>query len=750
MTGLSPSRVRTKTSELADFFRGQPSRHIQHHPVEGPPQSALLEIPQTEDLHTKKMSTRIPFLGRTRKKSTHSMKSGGKPSATRGYESEVAESSASKKDRRLSHPVPPPEPASRHPPLPAALPQINVPSQSLGSKFVAQFSYVKSRKATPSPRSPQAGPSEGSMSGTLSPPITPRAASFDSASTSASANHPSTPRAGPTITVSASPDNMEDYKDLFTLPRHKTSAAPRRQSSTPASEYRDNYHKTESSVTLTPSPPTSPRTNHSATVHDARTSSFFRSEVKEREARRLADIPRSSKVARKETSSVRRLEDSTPDDSTEESARQVHSADLAPVIDVTPPPPPPKASSPVSRSRLRTASSVKDPASTPPSIPLPAPPTITPTLSLSSPPSPILATTTSASVRPLTRPRANTIGSVPPSPQIATITGVRSSSPSKRTIKLSNETPSAAKQRSNKENASDLDAMTPGQLRQALLTRNTQYEDLAAHYLEVTQAHAAEKSALEKKIALLEADAMRRDKEIQGFTWMLNNGGKVTPDFTQIPGPRTHRSPSSSSKPSSRRFQYTDDSGAESHATSGVESVSAMSGCVKKGLRPLTLGESSSYNIYRSKPAAGRGPAVDSGISDHSQRTSTSVYSASSSTSATSSASSLVPPSPGIPISSLSAIPEVGTVSSDVSEISMSPTRDSLSASEWETDDRRWGRAARRMSTSSSSSAATSAYSSNLGRGRPPSIAQVLQKSPTMDESLEKLRPFTGKNTACT
>jgi hypothetical protein len=45
------------------------------------------------------------------------------------------------------------------------------------------------------------------------------------------------------------------------------------------------------------------------------------------------------------------------------------------------------------------------------------------------------------------------------------------------------------------------------------------------------------------------------------------------------------------------------------------------------------------------------------------------------------------------------------------------------------------------MTSSSSSTAASSAYS-NIKRSRPPSIAQVLEKSPNMDDILDKLRPF--------
>ena len=54
-------------------------------------------------------------------------------------------------------------------------------------------------------------------------------------------------------------------------------------------------------------------------------------------------------------------------------------------------------------------------------------------------------------------------------------------------------------------------------------------------------------------------------------------------------------------------------------------------------------------------------------------------------------------------------------------------------------------RASHRTSTSSMSSSSTGAsstYPGNIKRSRPPSTAQVLEKSPIMDDVLEKLRPF--------
>jgi hypothetical protein len=53
-------------------------------------------------------------------------------------------------------------------------------------------------------------------------------------------------------------------------------------------------------------------------------------------------------------------------------------------------------------------------------------------------------------------------------------------------------------------------------------------------------------------------------------------------------------------------------------------------------------------------------------------------------------------------------------------------------------------RASRRISASSltSSSTAASSVYSTIKQSRPPSIAQVLEKSPNIEDVLEKLRPF--------
>lgn len=76
MAGVSPARrLRTKTSDITDFFR------VGHHSATRPVQNDLstsssmtLEVPSADESTglTKKRTTRIPFLGRTRKKSNQS------------------------------------------------------------------------------------------------------------------------------------------------------------------------------------------------------------------------------------------------------------------------------------------------------------------------------------------------------------------------------------------------------------------------------------------------------------------------------------------------------------------------------------------------------------------------------------------------------------------------------------------------------------------------------------------------------
>lgn len=650
----------------------------------------------------------------------------------------------------------PPETSSRPPPLPTTLPPINVSSPSLGSKFAAHFTPSKPRKLSPRPA--QASPGEGSTSGMLSPPINSRGASFDSTSSGGSVNRSPTPRAAlqPTITVSLSPDNIEDYKDLFTLPRKKLPAQ-KRQPSTPASEYRDNFHDGDSNVTLSPTPPTSPRMQFPNPPSDSRLASTRRSESTHRDSQSSVDdrpnqVPRSPKTR---LPSMKRQSNIPKADNSEELARNSrNTSELGPVIDISPPSPVVLKPSPsLHRSRLRTPTTERP--SEPPSIPLPEPPKSNPIQAILSLPSP-----SHRSPEPSTEPvvtqrrRAHTIGTVPLASKPPSPIPTSSLSGAQKRAKVHSDNASAVKQSSNKENA-NLNTATIEELREALLARNRDYEELANYMVKVTASHAAEKKALERRISTLEKDMQKKDNELRGVAFLVNNPphGSANPQnqvaYRQSPVPQP--------KLGFRMLHSADDSGAESHQTSGAESIaesfrgSVTSGTesptsmrVKRVMRSSVLADAGFLGRAPSTKSK-RGLGIDAVVPEMPLRSSlsqrSSVYSLSSSS--TSSASSLLPPSPsGTTLSSLSAIPESTTYAT--SPPPKSPrVSGSLSAGEAE-NQRQPSRTSRRISTPTlvapSSAQATSAYSANLKRGRPPSIAQVLEKSPLAQEVLETRR----------
>ena len=78
MSGLSPSRrLRTKTSDLTDFFRGSTNSSSQLRPIQkDPATSTHLEVPSGDEATSvKKKITRIPLFGLSRKKSNVSSSS---------------------------------------------------------------------------------------------------------------------------------------------------------------------------------------------------------------------------------------------------------------------------------------------------------------------------------------------------------------------------------------------------------------------------------------------------------------------------------------------------------------------------------------------------------------------------------------------------------------------------------------------------------------------------------------------------
>jgi hypothetical protein len=405
--------------------------------------------------------------------------------------------------------------------------------------------------------------------------------------------------------------------------------------------------------------------------------------------------------------------------------------------------------SPTIRSRMRQPST---PArSRPPSMPLPLPPTPNP----SSATFPGLQGTQaikkeSASAKAIVRPRAHTIGAVV---DLSTSLAPLAKPAANKLIP-----PTITDTSSKADNEIlDIENASVEELRKALKFRNLQYDELASFILKMTESHIAEVTALEKKISTLTKDALKREKQIKGFTLLLSDEESSHYPKPLPPGILNQSRFASSmesdhdrntSQGVSRKLSYQSDSGAESHATSGAESLRASGASGSESMtsmirnkrlrRPYPLGDQA-YAASRTGTALRSSrlpPGVGGGSPDipHSNTKRSSISSISGSPS--SSTSSLLPPSPSITMSSLSAIPEGPTATLRL------PRYDSSDQQE----ERRALRASHRTSTSSltsSSTAASSSYSTNIKRSRPPSIAQILEKTPNMDDVLEKLRPFS-------
>jgi hypothetical protein len=99
MSGKSPRRIRPKTSDITEFFRTSNLSSSSRHPdndvsTQSQATTYTLDVPSTSSQHpslAKKKSTRIPFLGRSRKKSNPNASDAGSASV---HESDVGEPSS--------------------------------------------------------------------------------------------------------------------------------------------------------------------------------------------------------------------------------------------------------------------------------------------------------------------------------------------------------------------------------------------------------------------------------------------------------------------------------------------------------------------------------------------------------------------------------------------------------------------------------------------------------------------------------
>ncbi|KAF8161707.1 hypothetical protein BJ912DRAFT_1099764 [Pholiota molesta] len=791
MSSASPSRgLLAKTSDLTDFFRGGghsslQARHSNNDISTTTRSSMALEVPSSCDegavaaVPTKKKITRIPLFGRSRKKSNQSAtsspfaSSGGGRYSSEGGELEMSSASRGPStDRRPSEPLiniqpPPPLPTKSH-------------NSSLTSKFAARFSYARSSKAAVNQTdSASVKPAAQSPSPGLHPPGT-RSSSLESGSSNGTKSRSTTPRpapAQPTITISLTADDLDEYKDLFSRPENEASTTLQggkqriraesegtmassstrypeqpttyRRGQTPAAAIAAAVrHRATSSIGGNERPP-SPQQKNPKNSSDRKSHERNDGSSTPRPHDTAREFPRPSEMEKGLPPSLQRR--------TSVAVGSLHS---------------PEGTAPASiRSRMKRPSSPS--RSRPPSIPLPLPPT--PSLPSSPPPNvpaspgaqtPTRESFSSSRGEGSVRPRAHTISSgVVPTSRLA-----RSA-----TAKAPTKPPPTPPIATEKEGF-NIETASADELRQAIRERNLQYDELATFVLNMTEMHIAEVTALEKKINVfekkvtsLESEVLKQDKTIQGMIHIIKEQDEKHQQQKQEPRPlppsvmnNSRFAPSGAesdqetnkSGPSAmrRRLNYHSDSGGESHATSGAESIRSLGGSGtdslssifrnKKLRRPYPLGDSAyvasrTGSLLRSSKLP---PAVnppEKGLPDvpptsNPKRSSMSSRSASPS----SSTSSLLPPSPSITMSSLTAIPEGAS--------SLRPPRNGGGSEPAE--DRRVTYSSNRVSTSSmtsSSTAASSSYSANIKRSRPPSIAQVLEKSPKMDNVLEKMRQFS-------
>ncbi|KAJ7291145.1 hypothetical protein C8J57DRAFT_1458096 [Mycena rebaudengoi] len=791
MANPSPGqRLRTTTSDITEFFRTGNTRSRAADPdVPGISSPELLSEPESP---VKKRSSRIPFLGRSRKKSTQSdastSASSTRASGSRQSDSDARSSSASRKVEKRSSDVPavPPLGKPEEHPLPP------LPSPSLGSILAARFAPLNPKllNRRPSQRSP---PNEHT-SELLQPMGTARGPSLDSTS---SDNRSPTPRPQPIITVSLPPDNLDGYEGMFTLPASTTEVTAVDPQLAPTTS-----NSTNTGVRF----PTPPLNDSQIRLSDTD------STIKRRGSRHTTEERSSSRASRSSRKHVGSSVKPFDVDSTD-------AEDSEAVMSDSPRPSPPMSSGPTPTAEKRRTlatmpynfaekatsqprsimKSTSDRRTRPPAFPLPPPPA-------SNPPSSALPLTPSHTHPPsksssgpsaslISRPRAQTLSFLPISP-------TSSSSPASATLPLSSSpspaspstipsrrvtrsigeanapitllTKKVVEERSGKENF-DMDKATPEQLRQALTLRNQQFDELASYLLKITDAHVAEKHALQKKITTLEQEATRRDNEIKGLTWLVTNnrpGSSGSASKTSAPELEhsSAKQPGAVSKLSKaaslRHSNPAEDSGTESHQTtsgaeesyreSGPESMwgsgtsdpeSSTSSRARKVKRNHTL-MSSFYRV------SGKGDALTSLPYFSSQGTKrSSISSFGTSPSSSTSSLALTTLTPATTVTSLTAIPEAPTVSTPRSQdpvvaAAIKATENQRAKEE----ERRMSRTSQRSSASSvnapAPSSASTSYSANLKRGRPPSIAQVLAQSPKMEHGRDKLRFYSTSGSA--
>ncbi|KAJ8590077.1 hypothetical protein M405DRAFT_182584 [Rhizopogon salebrosus TDB-379] len=733
MTGLpTPSRARTKTSELSDIFR---SSHGSRHAAKDARSSVapFADVPVTppEEKHKSRRSM-LPFLGRKKverpsaSSSTLAKKSTSTLTGSFGNGSSLL-TVASTTDASSSDGV-----------FPSTLPPLNVSPPSLGSKFAAHFtplrSPTKTLKARYSSSHKSANTTPPTHSSTsLSPfPFNDRDPSMESHGSSIQSRS-TTPRPLRQLSAESSPryEVEEDFSDLFIRPKQAKSTQKASHLPPVIVKNGDGSKKSTElgpATPLTPASPTPPSTprlqfpvppSGFGLVSLSCEKSFTdRSE----ELSRRATIAPSNKhsdsslklpAASSQRSSISHEHPSnrstTSDDrnrargfsqsgsdtdasrvtaSSVRSGRSKHQSAL------------PKASALKRPAPLQRtlSSSEKLPSGPPPSVPLPTPPPSAPLATRPSiaplPTIPSVNSVLSQSCsRPTTRPRASTLSAATAmsSSRLAAWMAPKSTPQDKNTTA---EIPPLA---------------SVDELRSALALQNRKYGQLQEYAVTITKKFEDEKESMAKTIQMLEREVRKKVREIEGLRWLvIHNGGADDIDAAAN---------------LARASLVTLDDGDRVNLLRPVEAThgdSSRSPAANVSVTSTVRDTGSVGLSLRSRRRSG----IDS--LDHPGPPATSLEPPSPEFGASSSRSSLSVLTPSAP-SSLSAIPEQPLGTGEISRAQRQKAK----------EERRASRALHRISSSSMSSGTSGALIAP-----PPPNDVTFDPQRSMDNVLEKLRPF--------
>lgn len=530
-------RPRTKTSDLADFFR--PTHGSRHSPKNVA--AAEPDTPSSSDksFASKSRRSMLPFL-RRKKSAEHSPAAPPRKSTVEHLPANVVRRSLGNGHTVIM--ITPSMDASSSivPPLPSTFPPVNVSPPSLGSKFAAHFTPLRSSlKASQSQDVAAQRPTDSCSEppvDTLSPPVPDGQASSAESPRSSMQSRSTTPRPQCTPQSSTVPcGDSEDYSDLFLQPQSGKSSQAAKCASSPtiltvAESPRESLETPPATTLQFPYPP-SMIGRPSLVTSDgtvARRSCDWSKEVTKSQDSALAHVGPRSGAGRERTTSQGHL--SGGEQRRSRSRALSHSGsdtDASRAYDSSPRPsrtghPSATPKSSVIKPPSCRGSSGRIPSNSPPSYSLPSPPLSPSTpLNFQSGTMPTISSVSnvasySRSSGMSQRPRASTLSSA----TLLNSTHVQSG-------------PSALPAY-QKVFAAENQAIhgispdaSPEELREALVLQRKKYTQLQEYIITITKRYEDDRVTLTKTIGKLERDIRKKTREIEGLRWLVIHHGAV-------------------------------------------------------------------------------------------------------------------------------------------------------------------------------------------------------------------------------